>query len=251
MITDRISEPQLILPSLYLMLQNNGSITTSQLIEDLTTLMKPTGTDALILPNRTDTYFSQKVRNLKSHDAFERRGYATRNDGGFSITDAGRRFVEENADSVLYLTGSGFDYSDIRQIFGNFTERPTVKRIPFSELISEGSLQIKSTYVRQRSKKLRDAAVEYFTKNGVIRCDCCGFEFNHAYGTKYGTSCIEIHHLKPIFSYEDSNIINTIENALKNLLPVCPNCHRVIHRNNIHVSEIPAFKQEIQCHSQL
>jgi len=245
MAVDRITESQLILPSLYIMLQNDGSITTSQLIEELTALMKPTGTDALILPNRTDTYFSQKVRNLKSHDAFERRGYATRNDGGFSITDAGRKFVEENADSVLYLTGSGFNYSDIKEIFGNFTTRPTVRRIPFSELISEGNLQIKSSYVRQRSKKLRDAAVEYFTKDGVIRCDCCGFEFKHSYGTKYGASCIEIHHLQPIFSYEDSNIINTIENALKNLLPVCPNCHRVIHKNQIQPAEIPAFKQAI------
>ena len=61
----RITEAELVLPTLYLMEQNGGSITTSELIPKLTELMKPQGTDAELLPNRGDTYFSQKVRNLK------------------------------------------------------------------------------------------------------------------------------------------------------------------------------------------
>ena len=245
MATGRISESELILPSLFLMLQNKGSITTSQLIEDLTRLLNPVGIDAQILPNRTDTYFSQKVRNLKSHDALVRRGYAKNSEGCFIITSEGRQFVEDNADSILYLTGSGFNYTDVRKIFGRFANDPNVKRIPYAEVIAEGGLQLRSSYVRQRSRKLRDAAMEHFTKDGVIRCDCCGFEFKEFYGVNYGSPCIEIHHLKPIFSYEDSNIQKTIDEALKNLIPVCPNCHRVIHRNNIQADAIPAFRSEI------
>ena len=242
---NRITESQLVLPSLFLMLNNKGSISTTQLISDLEALMKPTGIDNDILPNRKDTYFSQKVRNLKSHDALERRGYAVNTEGGFVITDAGRHFVQENLDSIKYLTASGFDYSDVRNYFGRFADHPNIKQIPFTEIISEGGLLLKSSYVRQRSQKLRDAAMEFFTKDGVIRCECCGFEFKEVYGENYGASCIEIHHLKPLFSYKDGNIKATIENAFKNLMPVCPNCHRVIHRNNIHISGIPAFKQEI------
>ena len=246
MATNRITEAELILPSLFLMLQNKGSITTTQLIEGLTKLMKPVGIDAAILPNRKDTYFSQKVRNLKSHNAFERRGYATNNNGGFSITASGSQFVDDNAESVLYLTGSGFNYEDIRHMFGNLANNTKHKRIPYTEIITEGGLRLRSTNIRQRSKKLHDAAVEHFTHNGVICCDCCGFEFSAFYGNLYGTSCIEIHHLKPIFSYDNSNIVKTIDEALKNLMPVCPNCHRVIHRNNIQPQEIPNLKQEIK-----
>ena len=54
-----------MLPSLYLMTQNNG-FRTSALITQLEDILKPQGVDAQILPNRKDTYFSQKVRNLKA-----------------------------------------------------------------------------------------------------------------------------------------------------------------------------------------
>lgn len=44
-----------------------GKLTTTQLIEILTNVMKPQGKDAEIVEGRGDTYFSQKVRNLVSH----------------------------------------------------------------------------------------------------------------------------------------------------------------------------------------
>ncbi len=72
----RITETELILPSLYLMKLNGGRITTSELIEKLRLIMKPSGEDLQILLGRNDDKFSQKVRNLKAHEAFERFGYA-------------------------------------------------------------------------------------------------------------------------------------------------------------------------------
>lgn len=76
---ERITEKQLVLPALYLMARNNddGFITTSELISKLTDVMQPTGEDAEILQNRNDTYFSQKVRNLKSHDTLVSKEFAT------------------------------------------------------------------------------------------------------------------------------------------------------------------------------
>lgn len=56
---------------------------------------------------------------------------------------------------------------------------------------------------------------------------------------------IEIHHLKPIFQYSNADITQAIEEAIKNLLPVCPNCHRVIHKNSITAEMIPDFKKEM------
>lgn len=43
------------------------TLTTSKLIEKLTLRLGPTGRDAEIAYGRSDTYFSQKVRNLVSH----------------------------------------------------------------------------------------------------------------------------------------------------------------------------------------
>jgi predicted HNH restriction endonuclease len=98
----------------------------------------------------------------------------------------------------------------------------------------------------KRSSKLRNYAVEYFSKDGYIECDCCSFDFEKFYG-KHGKGFIEIHHTKPIFQFQDEEFEQTLENALQNLIPVCSNCHRMIHRNksnNLGVSDLIGFIKE-------
>ncbi|WP_122952117.1 hypothetical protein [Bathymodiolus thermophilus thioautotrophic gill symbiont] len=59
----RISESDLIIPALNAMNASpNGTISTTDLIAELTTSMNPTGEDLDILKNRNDTKFSQKVK---------------------------------------------------------------------------------------------------------------------------------------------------------------------------------------------
>ena len=54
----RTTESQLVLPVLYLMSKSNeGYMSTSDLITNLTKVMRPTGQDAEILAGRRDTYF--------------------------------------------------------------------------------------------------------------------------------------------------------------------------------------------------
>jgi len=245
---ERIKESELVLPSLYIMSLQNGKIDTSKLIELLTDLIKPSGIDAKIITGRQDTFFSQKVRNLKSHDTFTKNGYATYdNTTGYTITNNGINFVEQNMDSIKYLFGNDFEYNDIKTTLnkiGNI-QVPNKLILPYNELVTEGGTILTTSTTTQRSKGLRIKAIEHFTKNGLISCDCCGFEFKSFYGDKYGKSCIEIHHMKPIFQYDGIPLTQTIDDALKNLLPVCPNCHRVIHKNNITASMIPSFKEAI------
>ena len=47
----------------------NPGIRTSELIEEVSRIMQHCGTDLDILKNRNDTKFSQKVRNIKSHNS--------------------------------------------------------------------------------------------------------------------------------------------------------------------------------------
>lgn len=246
MASDRITESELVLPSLYLMsLSPNGCISTSKLIIDLTSIMRPQGTDAQILNNRSDTYFSQKVRNLKSHDTLTKHGYAIYEGGVYQITDSGRLLVENNKENICYILSSHFDYIDVKTTFGKVYKSRSSDITSYNEIISEGASKIITTKAYERSDRLRKAAIEHFSKNGIITCDCCGFEFKTFYGETFGKSCIEIHHLKPIFQYASMSIVQTIDNALKNLLPVCPNCHRVIHKNSITADKIPLLKQQI------
>jgi len=85
-----VKESELVLPALWLMNNSkDGKISTSMLIRGLTRIIQPTGLDAEILTGRKDTYFSQKVRNLKSHNTFERYGYAINIPDGFQITNQG------------------------------------------------------------------------------------------------------------------------------------------------------------------
>ena len=244
---DRITESDLVLPSLYLMSrQERGFISTSALIELLEQLFQPTGLDAQILAGRNDTYFSQKVRNLKSHSTFERSGYAEGVAGGFLITEEGRALVNAKQDVLQYIFTDKFNVNDVIDSCHRLIIEPERKVIPLQELISEGEcVWAGSSVIRTRSAKLRAAALEHFTHNGHIYCDCCHFEFPAYYGAEYGKSCIEIHHIKPLFSYEDTDVDTTIGEALANLLPVCPNCHRVIHKYHIDSNSIDHFKAEI------
>lgn len=244
----RISEAELILPSLYILSKQvgNAGVSTSDLIRILTELMKPKGADSMIINGRKNTYFSQKVRNLKSHNSLIKDGYATYENGKFFLTDEGCKYVSLHKDIIKYLFASGFRYDDIMQSLLKINKNKDEVIIPFYELVNEGRSRIITTKVAERSRKLRLVAIDYFTKNGIIKCDCCGFEFNSYYGDKYGVSCIEIHHIKPIFEYGSIGLTQSITKALENLLPVCPNCHRVIHKCGITSDGLNDFKKEIQ-----
>lgn len=72
-------------------------MTTSDLIRELTVILKPDGHDDEILAGRNDTYFSQKVRNLVSHRTLIGPGLETYDAAHqhHAITPAGRRYLHE------------------------------------------------------------------------------------------------------------------------------------------------------------
>lgn len=59
------------------------------------------------------------------------------------------------------------------------------------------------------------------------RCMICGFGFEEFYG-EFGRNFIELHHIKPL-----SEINEEVEiNPETDLICVCANCHRMIHRSH-------------------
>lgn len=244
----RITETELILPSLYLMSLNGGHITTSELIQRLRDIMKPTGEDLQILAGRNDDKFSQKVRNLIAHRTFERYGYANYDAGQIGISNDGKLHLNQNQDILKYLLINDFTYVDLSENLRKVEANQNKKKIEiFDEniIINEGTKKYREVAVYERSTTLRNYAIQFYTQDERISCNCCNFNFGDFYGAELGNGFIEIHHTKPIFKYEDEDLENTLEVAVQNLTPVCSNCHRMIHRNSRKVVGIQHLIQNI------
>jgi predicted HNH restriction endonuclease len=242
-----ITEKDLILPTLYLMHGNERfSITTAELIPSLESIMHPIGHDNEILANRNDTYFSQKVRNLKSHNTLERLEFAEYDTEKkcYIITQKGKDYLDENIDTLNYLLNNSFEYEDVIKQIENSNR--VHKQLPLAEIINEGGFSIRKQIVRERSLKLRNTALKYYKGQHLYHCNCCGFNFKDFYDCNETDSCIEFHHIKPIFMYKSDSERQTINQALKNLLPVCPNCHRLIHKEHIRKEQLPNFLADIR-----
>ena len=91
----KITEKDLIIPALVAIYNKGGEgLLTQELIPLLRDQLKPEGQDVEILEGRNDDKFSQKVRNLKSHDTL--KSYTEFIDNKYFINDDGVSFLDEN-----------------------------------------------------------------------------------------------------------------------------------------------------------
>jgi hypothetical protein len=74
----------------------------------------------------------------------------------------------------------------------------------------------------ERSRFLRDIAIRF---HGVD-CAVCGFNFEKNYGD-WGRDFIHVHHLERL---ADSG--QRMVNPVTDLIPVCPNCHSMLHKSS-------------------
>ena len=72
-----------------------------------------------------------------------------------------------------------------------------------------------------RNPELRKACLDHYG----YQCQCCGMDFESVYGDA-GKCFIEVHHLRPISTYDGEHEVN----PLTDLVPLCSNCHSMIHR---------------------
>ncbi|MCL5239712.1 MAG: HNH endonuclease [Candidatus Marsarchaeota archaeon] len=216
------SEPELIIPTLSLLKEHSAGLRMSQIIHALLGVLAPSGHDMDIISGRADTYFSQKVRNLKSHDTLTRKGLATYNNGIFKITDAGLRYIEENVPIHDALVSQGFSQRDIDQEIESDYD---------GIIIEEGAGTERSAVQRERSGRLRNTALREFKRRngGKLECLVCGFDFEKKYG-ELGRDYIEIHHRSPVHLMDIQGTQTRLSEALEKVVPLCSNCHRMVHR---------------------
>jgi len=100
---------------------------------------------------------------------------------------------------------------------------PEEESVQTSDVKSEGSRISVIVNKYERNKEARELCIKHWK----AICAVCELEFNKIYG-KIGNGFIHVHHLKPISLIGKSYIID----PTKDLVPVCPNCHSMIHRKN-------------------
>lgn len=87
----------------------------------------------------------------------------------------------------------------------------------------EGGEQLTLSKKYERNRLNRELCL----LNKGYKCSICGFDFQDFYGAM-GQHFIHVHHIVPVSQIGPDYIINPV----KDLIPVCPNCHAMLHRKN-------------------
>lgn len=114
-----------------------------------------------------------------------------------------------------------FDSDQLTSEIDNITLFPD--EVNRAEILTEGSVRQVTVNAYERNNEARKICIEYYGTN----CYVCGFKFEKNYG-EIGKDFIHVHHLIPLSEIHQEYEVDPI----KDLRPVCPNCHAMIHRKN-------------------
>jgi 5-methylcytosine-specific restriction protein A len=103
---------------------------------------------------------------------------------------------------------------------GNIQSAEEISTEDFSKY-PEGAKRTITVNAYERNPQARKKCVEHY---GTI-CSVCSFDFQKKYG-KLGEGFIHVHHEVPISEIG----VNYEIDPIKDLKPVCPNCHSMLHR---------------------
>lgn len=126
-------------------------------------------------------------------------------------------FTPKLSDKTLMEIGNSWYAAD------NSDDIQLAEEIEAPEKYSEGAKTTISINAYERSAKARRSCIQHHGLN----CAACGFNFKTVYG-QLGDEFIHVHHIVPIGSLGDEYTVDPV----KDLIPVCPNCHAMIHRVN-------------------
>jgi 5-methylcytosine-specific restriction protein A len=104
-------------------------------------------------------------------------------------------------------------------------------------LYFEGEMREVKLTVFERNTAARNMCLEHYG----LSCFICGFDFQTFYG-QIAEGFIHVHHLLPLSEIGVEYEVDPI----KDLRPVCPNCHSIIHRRKplYSIEEVQSFIQQ-------
>jgi predicted HNH restriction endonuclease len=87
----------------------------------------------------------------------------------------------------------------------------------------EGAVQQVTVNVYERDRRARLQCIQKYGS----KCCICGLSFGEKYGDEFD-GLIHVHHLRPLSKIGKEYVVDPI----RDLRPVCPNCHMVVHRRD-------------------
>lgn len=107
--------------------------------------------------------------------------------------------------------------------YADFSANTFPDELPVSGSYIEGAKKSITVNAYERDPEARQACIRH---HGAV-CKCCGFDFEKTYG-KHGKGFIHVHHIRPLRTLGEGYQIDPVTE----LVPLCPNCHAMIHRGN-------------------
>lgn len=179
-----------------------------------------------------EVWCSGDMQDLLNQSYVEFRPGVSRTEPGWQTNFPGRFTLDdiskiENAVSLLYEISYKSVLSSIKA--KTLLVKPDISReeVQIPEEIEEVDSYYEGTKTRitvnayERDKKARRKCVKHFGVN----CYVCGFNFEKQYG-EIGKGYIHVHHLKPLSEISEKYKLNPTQD----LIPVCPNCHSMLHK---------------------
>lgn len=192
-----------------------------------------TGTDAglsgkeqIMIALRAIVNSGGKLQMAGIYSALER----VMNERGYELSEQGRSSIRFFVNRVAVKKGLIYQFDrnnkgwratslGIAAVTGN--ERDDNGGSGYSAELYEGAMISVKVNRFERSKEGRRACID---AHGVI-CKVCGIDFSTIYGA-IGAGFIHVHHVIPLAMIKKEYKLNPISD----LLPVCPNCHSMLHR---------------------
>lgn len=88
------------------------------------------------------------------------------------------------------------------------------------DLYIEGVLEEVFNNKYERNQQARQKCIKHYG----TKCKICGFDFAEVYGNQFEGK-IHVHHRVPLHEIKKEYVVDPI----KDLIPVCPNCHMILH----------------------
>lgn len=130
----------------------------------------------------------------------------------------------------LIRCNNGLNVED-EYLFGDEFSLEEESRLP------EGAKKQVTVNKYERNKKARDICINHWKHS----CSVCKMEFEDTYG-EIGKGYIHVHHKIPLSEIGKSYKVDPIND----LIPVCPNCHAMIHKRKPIPFKIEDIKEKLK-----
>lgn len=163
--------------------------------------------DALLDPDTEGILLLERLETISTDQTW------TSQNSGISIEDTVAASLESKWADFLSSVGKVKHHKRVARLLDE-VENPS--------LFPEGATHQITVNAYERNPEARKLCIEHHG----LSCCICGFDFEAVYG-EVGKGFIHVHHLKPLSEVGKGYKVDPV----RDMRPVCPNCHAVIHRN--------------------